>query len=193
MHRGHILSSELASRSEPRESFFPPSAALPLDPSIRHSIGSPPFSVLEWYSCCWGWAASDLNTLGAEIVSFCVNDNEWGGRGRGKSRKLGLQHNKRSYEIWCYKNSSVGSWSHWLISVVVYDISDTFGESASPVISVFSVLYCVPLSLSWLLQTGTLTPFLHSYTIAQLFPCGEIYHPGEKKKGWENVLVYLLE
>lgn len=75
----------------------------------------------------------------------------------------------------------MGSWSHWLISVVVYDISGTFVESASPVISVFSVLYCVPLSLSWLLQIGTLTPFLHSYTIAQLFPCGEIYHPEEKK------------
>lgn len=125
-------------------SFFPPSAALPLDPIIRHSTWSPLFSVSGW--CICHWAASGLNALGAEIMSFCVKDNEWGRRDRGESRNLGLQHNKRSYELWCYKNSSVGSSNHWHISVVVYDVYGTCGESASPVIQfseLFSVCHCL--------------------------------------------------
>lgn len=51
---------------------------------------------------------------------------------------------------------------------VVYDISGVTREW-QPHFSVFRVIYCVSLSLSWLLLTGTFMSFPYSCTVA--LPC----------------------
>lgn len=119
-----------------------------------------------------------------ETESFWVNANEWGGRGRGEIRKLVPQDNKRSYEIWCYKNSSVGSSNHWQVSVVVYDISGTSGENDSPVIQC-SGLFIV---CHWLWASCSRQVLSHPFPVPTLLLSFAVsvwcYRPfwGKKKK-----------
>lgn len=98
-----------------------------------------------WFICTGG-PQVPLGMCGQWLECTC-SIGDWTGRQRQTQiRKLGSLGSKRSYEIWCYKNSlGRGPSNDWHVSFVVYDISGVTenGSSIFQYSGLFIVCHCL--------------------------------------------------
>lgn len=143
-------------------SFLYPSAAFPLDPSIKHVAWSSLFYV-HW---------SDIVVSGDGLpvtwilpwqrrLTFWVNATGWGGRHRSESWAHMIVKEVTKYgaiKIILWGPQTIGTSLLWFMTFLAWWRMSALSWE-------LRVIYCVSLPLRWLFQTGTLTPFRYSYIV----------------------------